>query len=219
MGIPYPPIRCFASAPWLARAPVDLHPEYGLLMHLDQSVADVTTLVVSQENSCRYCYAAVRAMLWAQGMSEARIQRVEQDLSRADLAPRLVAAVAFGRSQSRTGPSGVRAACDALRRPGFGDDEMREIAYAVADTDFSNRAHTIPAIPARTLERMPDQIHMRLLRPLIGRMLEKHRFRGRATPPDGAPSAVYGSLIKACAGSPIGPALARTNRGSDCRTA
>ena len=210
MGIPFPPIRYFASVPWLARALIDLHPEYGLLMHLDQNIADVLVLVVSQENSCRFCYAAVRAMLWAQGISKARIQRVEQDLTRTDLAPRTVAAIAFGRSQSRAGPAGARAAREALRRAGFSDDEMKEIAYTVANTDFSNRAHTMPAIPSRTLERMPDQVHMRLLRPLINRLLERHRFRGRATPLEGAPSYPYASLVKAYAGSPIAPALGRT---------
>ena len=59
-GIPNPMITYFASVPWLARAVIDLHPEYGLLMHLDQTVADLVVLVVSQENSCRFCYAAVR---------------------------------------------------------------------------------------------------------------------------------------------------------------
>ena len=60
-GIPNPMITYFASVPWLARAVIDLHPEYGLLMHLDQAVADLVVLVVSQENSCRFCYAAVIA--------------------------------------------------------------------------------------------------------------------------------------------------------------
>jgi alkylhydroperoxidase family enzyme len=195
MGIPYPPIRYFASVPWLARALIDLRPEYGLLMRLDQSIADALALVVSQENSCRFCYAGVRAMLWAQGMSTARIQRVEQDLTRADLAPRTAAAIAFGRSQSRAGPAAACAARQALGRAGFSDDEMQEIAYAVAETDFSNRAHTIPAIPSRPLERLPDQVHMRLLRPLINRLLQRHRFRGRATPLEGAPSSAYASLV------------------------
>src|SRR5947208_499827 len=71
-GIPNPAIPYFVSVPWLARALIDLHPEYGLLMHLDQRVADLVVLVVSQENLCRFCYAGVRALLWAQGMSRAR---------------------------------------------------------------------------------------------------------------------------------------------------
>ena len=60
MGIPFPSMRYFAPVPWLARALIDMHPEFGLLMHLDQSIADLLTLVVSQENSCRFCYAGVR---------------------------------------------------------------------------------------------------------------------------------------------------------------
>jgi len=210
IGLPVPSLRYFAPVPWLARALVDLHPEYGLLMHLDQNVADLLTLVVSQENSCRFCYAAQRALLWGQGMSEARIQRVEQDLSRADLAPRTAAAIAFGRSQSRVGPPGARDARQALRRAGFGDDEMKEIAFTVAATDFFNRAHTIPAIPARPMERMPDRLHMRLLRPLINRILERHRFRGRATPLQRAPSYPYARLVEKYAGSPIAPVLGQT---------
>ena len=204
------PITYFASVPWMARALIDLHPEYGLLMHLDHAVADLVVLVVSQENSCRFCYAGVRALLWAQGMSRARIQRMEQDLARADLPPRTMAAVAFGRSQSRSGPSGAPAAREALRSAGFGTDEMKEIAFATASTDFSNRAHTIPAIPARPIELIPDQLHMRLLRPLLGRIIKRHRYRGEPTALERVPSYPYGRLVKAYAGSPIASTLART---------
>jgi AhpD family alkylhydroperoxidase len=209
-GIPNPAIGYFAPVPWLARALIDLHPEYGLLMHLDHHVADLVALVVSQENSCRFCYAAVRAMLWAQGMSRARIQRVEQDLTRADLPPRTVAAIAFGRSQSRSGPPGARAAREALQGAGVGTDEMREIAFAVANVDFSNRAHSIPAIPTRPVERIPDQLHMWLLRPLLNRVLRRHRSPGRATPPERVPSYPYARLVNSYAGSPIAVALGRT---------
>lgn len=209
VGIPVPSIRYFAPVPWLARALVDLHPEYGLLVHLDQNVADLLTLVVSQENSCRFCYAVQRALLWGLGMSEARIQRVEQELN-ANLVPRTTAAIAFGRSQSRVGPARARDARQALRRAGFSDDEMKEIAFTTAATDFLNRAYTIPAIPVRPLERMPDQLRMRLLRPLIRRLLESHRSRGQASPPERSPSSPYSRLIETYAGSPIAVALGRT---------
>jgi AhpD family alkylhydroperoxidase len=213
MGMAFPYLRYFTPVPWLARALVDLHPEFGLLMHLDPHQMDVLTLVVSQENSCRYCYAAVRMLLWAQGMSEARIQRLEQKLSGADLAPKTVAAIAFGRRQSRVGPQGAQEARQILRAAGFGDDEMKEVAFVVGITDFFNRVNTIPAIPVHTLERMPGQIHMRLLRPLIKRMVEKHRVQGRATPLEGAPSYPYAGLIKAYAGSPIASTLGRAIEG------
>jgi AhpD family alkylhydroperoxidase len=208
VGVPVPSLRYFASVPWLARAVVDLHPELGLLMHLDQSVADLLTLVVSQENSCRFCYAVMRMLLRAQGMSDARIERMEQHLSRAsDLAPRTSAAIAFGRSQSRVGPGAARDARRALRHAGFSDDEMKEIGFVVASADFLNRVHTIPAIPSRPMEKMPDRLHMRLLRPLVNYIVQKHRFRGRATPLDRAPLYPYARLVRSYAGSPIAPAL------------
>jgi alkylhydroperoxidase family enzyme len=107
-------VRYFTPVPWVARAIADLHPEFGLLMHLDFHQMDILALVVSQENSCRFCYAAVCVLLWAQGMSEARIQHIEQKLSQADLASKTTAAIAFGRRRAQwlpLDPSSTVGAC------------------------------------------------------------------------------------------------------------
>ena len=214
IGMPHPSIRYFTAVPWLARAQVDLHPEYGLLMQLDQGVADILTLIVSQENSCRFCYAAVRMMLRARGMSEARIARLEQNLGAADgLAPRTAAAIAFARAQSRTGPAGAREARDALGRAGIGEAEMREIAFVVATTDFFNRVHTIPAIPTRAMERMPDFLPMRFVGPLFRLLMERRRHRGQTASPARPPLYPYARLVEAYAGSPIAPTLAEIIEG------
>ena len=210
LGVPQPAIRYFVDCPWLARALVDLHWEFGLLMHLDLHLADLLSLVVSQENSCRYCYAAVRAMLRIQGMSETRIQRIESDLTRAALGSRPAAAMAFARSQSRTGPAAAAEANQALREAGFGADELMEIAFVTAANDFMNRASTIPAVPSRRVERLPEQLHIRLLRPLISRIMERRRSPGRATPLPPVSAHPYAGLVKAYAGSPIATTLGRT---------
>jgi AhpD family alkylhydroperoxidase len=209
-GIPNPTVGYFAASPWLARAVIDMHPEYGLLMHLDQNTADLVALVVSQENSCRFCYAAVRTLLWAQGMSQARIERLEQQLARDDLPARTAAAIAFARSQSRLGPAHAREAREQLRRAGFSDEEMKEIAFVVANTDFLNRAFTIPAIPTRSVEHMSEQLYMRLLRPLIGRIIRSRHARGNATPPADVPAYPYAGLVRAYAGYPMASILGRT---------
>ncbi len=208
-GVSNPSMIYFSPVPWLARGLVDLHPEYGLLMHLDQAASDLITLAVSQENSCRFCYSAVRAMLWAQGMPRARVQHLERELTRPDLPQRTAAALAFGRSQSRTGPPGAPAAREAMLRSGVSPDEMREIAFTAANTDFSNRAHSIAAIPARPLERLPDRLLVQLLRPLVGRMIRSRSYRGVPTPLERVPSPPYARLVNAYAGSPIAPVLAR----------
>jgi len=209
--MPHPGVRYFAAVPWVARATIDLHTHFGMLMHLQQRTADLITLVVSQENACRFCYAAVRAALWCQGMDKERIQQVEQDASRADLAPAARAALEYARAQSRSGPAGAHDAWAALRRAGVSAAEAREIAFTVALTDFSNRLYTMPAVPSLPIERMPEQWLVRLLRPLIDRIGRRHRFRGSNTPlPPGTAELAYGRLVAAFAGSPIAPPLART---------
>lgn len=210
MGVPHPAIRYFVDCPWLARALVDLHAEYGLLIRLDLHLGDLISLVVSQENSCRYCYAAVRTLLRIQGMSEARVQRMEQDLTREDLGPKAAAAIAFARTQSRSVPTVAAREKKQLLGAGFDVDTMKEIAFVVASTDFMNRASTIPAIPSRRVEQAPDRLRVRLLRPLIARVLEAHRSRGRPAPPVGPAAYPYAGLVAAYAGSPIAPVLAQT---------
>jgi alkylhydroperoxidase family enzyme len=212
-GVPNPTIGYFASVPWLARATCELHPRLGLLMHVDPTLADLVSMVVSQENSCRFCYSAVRAMLWAQGMDLARIDRIEEELARGDLPARTLACVVFGRTQSRGGPGAAHAACEGLRQAGVSDAELKEIAYAVAVTDFMNRVHTIPAIPARMFERMPEQWLNRLLRPIVGRVMRSRLRKGAPTALPGDPSPPYHDLLGAYAGSPIGAALHRTLEG------
>ena len=211
IGMPHITVRYFLAAPWVARTVVDLHVEFGLLLKLDQRTADLIGLVVSQENSCRFCYAIVRSTLWLQGMDAQRIQRVEQDFSRADLAPRTQAAIVYARAQSRSEPAGALSAWQTLRGAGIDTLEAKEIAFTVAITDFSNRAHTMVAVPYLPAERMPEHVLTRLLRPVIDRVMSKHRSRGQpqAAPlPD--PALPYGRLIEAFAGSPIAGALQRT---------
>jgi alkylhydroperoxidase family enzyme len=208
-GVANPAIGYFAPIPWLAKGLIDLHPEYGLLLRVEHELLDLVQLVVCQENSCRFCYAAVRAMLWAQGMSRERIERMEGDLTRADLSPRTRAAMLFGRSQSRSGPAEAPAARDALLRAGFSVDEMKEIAFGVCLTDFSNRAHTIAAVPTRPFERMPDQLPLRLLRPWINRLVRRSRYHGQAPAGERPFDGPYARLARAYAGSPIVPAVAQ----------
>lgn len=211
LGMPHASVRYFLDAPWVARAVVDLHAEYGLLLELDQHTADLIGLVVSQENSCRFCYAAVRSTLWLQGMDIERIRRVEQNLAGVELTPRMRAAIDYARAQSRSGPAGAHAAWQQLRAAGFGVLEAKEVAFTVAITDFSNRVHTMVAVPSLPLERLPEQPVMRLMRPLVDWVLSRRRARGRpvAGPPVD-PSLPYGQLIAAFAGSPIASALQRT---------
>jgi AhpD family alkylhydroperoxidase len=208
LGVRLPSMRYFAPLPWLARAVVDLHPEFGLQMHLDLALGDLIQLVVSQENSCRYCYAAVRAMLRIHGMSEERIRAVEGNLS-TELKPSQAASLAFARVLSRSTPAAAASAKQALLGTGVSVDEMKEVAFVTAVMNFMNRASTAPAIPPYGVERAPEQLYVRILRPFIARALRKNRSRGQPTPLDTVVSYPFSGLVDAFAGSPVAPALAK----------
>jgi AhpD family alkylhydroperoxidase len=211
LGMPHPTVRYFVDAPWVARAVVDLHVEFGLLLKLDQRTADLIGLIVSQENSCRFCYAIVRSTLWLHGMDTERIRRVEQDFASADLTARAKAAIEYARAQSREGPSGARPAWRRLRGAGFDALEAKEVAFTVALTDFSNRVHTMVAAPWRPFERMPEQPMLRMIRPLVDRFMGRRHARGQpGLAPATDPSIPYAGLVAAFAGSPIAGALQRT---------
>jgi hypothetical protein len=152
-------------------------------------------LVVSQENSC-CCYAAARMMLWAQGLRRERILRIERDAADARLDPRLRDTLEFGRLPSRRGPDGARTAWTGLRRAGVGVEELKEIAFTVALTDFNNRLNSIPAIPTQMLERLitdavrdelGDAFVLEAMPPEvvkgIAEPVRTHAVRGQSTPP------------------------------------
>ena len=130
----------------------------------------------------------------------------------ADLPPRAQAAMDYARAQSRSGPAGAKAAWQQLRGAGIrraggqGDRLHRRLSPTSATACTRWWQH--PTLP---IERMPEQPLMRLLRPLLDRVLSRHRSRGApvAAPPADL-SLPYGALVAAFAGSPIAAALQRT---------
>ena len=201
-------IRYFLSCPWLPRAAIRLGLDNKLLVHLDFPTADLIGLVVSQENSCRYCYAVTRMQLRVLGMSEERMQQLEQRLASGELEPKAAAAVRFARRMARSTPLVTPQDLEPLRAAGYSDAEIREIAFVVACIAFFNRISTIPALPPQSWEQLADRWFMRLFRPLVARMIRGWRKHGQpasfARPPEGP----FAGLLLQFEGSPIGPALA-----------
>lgn len=208
-GMPSPATPYLAACPWLVRAMVGLSYDHGLLARMDSELADLIALVVSQEHSCRFCYAASRALLRVRGMSESRLEELEDRLSRLDVAPRERAALAFARRMSRSAPLVGAEDLERLAAAGFGRGERLEIAFVVSYLVFANRVATIPAVPPYGLEKMPDRWLTRLARPLIARILAAHASRGKPTPMATPPQGPHAVLIQAFAGSPIAPRLAQ----------
>jgi AhpD family alkylhydroperoxidase len=206
MGMVPEDIPYFAPCPWVARMAVTL--SQRLAVRLDPHLADTIGLVVSHENSCRFCYAMVRSLLRIQGMSEERVQELEQQLG-GQAEPRIAAVIGFARRMARSAPLVGAADREALERAGFGPEEYREIAYVVAFMVCANRMTTIPAMPPHGAEQGPQSWRFRLMRPFYARWLAPFTTRASRVPPPPA-AAHFARLIAAYDGTAIGSTLAET---------
>ncbi len=201
-------VRYYLSCPWLPKTAIRLRTENGLLLHLDFPTTDLISMVVSQEHSCRYCYAITRMYLRIFGMSEERMQQLEQRLASGNLEPKTVAALRFGRRMARCTPLVTSQDLEPLHAAGYSVAEIREIAFVVASYAFFNRIATIPALPPYTWEQLADRWFIRLLRPLVARRMGAGRKRGQPTSFARPPKGAFSGLLLQFEGSPIGPALA-----------
>lgn len=202
--------RYFWASPWFAKAMIRVGIENGLLMRLDFDLVNLTALVVSQENSCRYCYAVARAMVRMLGLNEARMQDLERRLGNVELDPRTAAALHFARIVNRGHPLDGGAERAALQRTGFDDDEIRELAYVTVITGFMNRLSTAAALPPQRWESAPDNPAIRLLRPLIALLLRRLMKHGTPDAYVVPPSVLAPTLIAVYQGSPIARILSES---------
>jgi alkylhydroperoxidase family enzyme len=160
-------------------------------------------LVVSQDNSCRYCYTATRSIMRILGFSEARIRRLEEDLLSADLPPADRAALDFARRVSRASPLAGAGDVRSLLDAGCHAEAAREIAFLAADNVFFNRMSTLPALPPEQME-FGDAWWVTLLRPLLIRKLRPRRTseRTRLTGPQReGPFAVFVNALDGLPGA------------------
>jgi alkylhydroperoxidase family enzyme len=192
-------LRRVAPLPWLRRtcAMWQLYP----ISRLPLRLADLTFLVVSQENSCRYCYGAARAHLRILGYSERMISQIERELQLAELDQKDQAFLRFCRQLARSNPRPAQAERDEMLRLGFSREEIAEAAFLVANHSFHNRVSTfIAAPPVLVYERLGRSWLGRLLRP----MLAVANRKSMAVPQDFvlAPGEPFEPVLRPLAGLP-----------------
>jgi AhpD family alkylhydroperoxidase len=191
----------FFRCPWVVRVFIDF--ETLSFTHTDLEFSEMVALVVSQDNSCRYCYAAHRALLRMLGISERSIRKLEQDLIAAEVTPRVKLGLDFVRRVSRANPIPSAADRASLRAAGYAPAAIDELAFLASIHVFANRLTTLPAIPPQTVERLPDRWPIRLLRPLLGWQLRRRQGRLRIdATPTGLTSGPFQELVAALDGLP-----------------
>src|SRR5439155_50039 len=80
-----------APSPWLVRALCEIIKRP--FAHAPREVCELVALVVSQENSCRYCYGVQRAVFKIFGYRDAYLDALERDAQVSELTPAARAAL------------------------------------------------------------------------------------------------------------------------------
>ncbi|MFT4570286.1 MAG: alkylhydroperoxidase family enzyme [Hyphomicrobiaceae bacterium] len=156
-----------ADCAWMLRADVYLDESYSRIT----DIAPLIYMAVSRDNSCRFCYGAVRFLMRIQGMSEKEIEGLERDIDTAAIEPRIKLALDFSRRVSRSNPPPGAADKQALRDVGYDDTGIKEIAFQAADVIFHNRMATLLALPLGFSDVLNEKGMLATLREQFGRLL------------------------------------------------
>ena len=147
------------SVPWLLRTMAAGFQSKGVAF-IPLGIAEVAALVTAQENACRHCYGAQRAMMRLQGFSEERILDLEREVQLADGQTRAV--VEFARRLSRSNPRPALMERDALIASGLSREAVAELAFVICLNCFNNRLATFMAVPPEPMEALSQKWWFRL---------------------------------------------------------
>ncbi len=168
-GLLPPYTRYFGECPWIIRADVDL--DIGFVDI--NALTALIYLIVSRDNSCRFCYGASRMLMRMSGLSDAQISQLELDIDTARLDQRTRLALDYARRISRSNPPPATADRQALRSAGFSERAIKELAFFACEVIFHNRFATLLALPVQRTERLARSRFAGLFAPLFRRVLER----------------------------------------------
>ncbi len=171
---------------------------------MPQRLFNIGALVTAQENACRYCYGANRALMRVLGYSESFISRIERDASLAELDAKERAFIGFCRKLARSRPRPMKAETDALVGMGFDPLAVNEMAMQIAMSCFYNRIGVLTACPPEAaFESMADGLIGRLMAPLMRLMMSMQKPAQPATYDAAALSkGPFGPIVATLAGLP-----------------
>ena len=206
-GLVPPHTRFFGACPWIMRADIDF--DVGCA-HIGP-LASLIYLIVSRDNSCRFCYGGSRLFMRMAGMSEMQIERLEQDVETARLEPRVHLALDFARRVSRSNPPPGSVERKELCEAGYSEAAIRELALFAGITIFHNRFATLLALPPQFAERVASSWWGGLLRfrfkTLLRRLGSQPEPEAPSVDSDVGP---YAGLTRTLAGLPHARLVRRT---------
>ena len=93
---------------------------------LSRKVKETIAVLVSRDNSCKYCVAAHTGALRAIGVTDEELAAIEEDLEKADFSTKEKALINFARKANREPLHISDVKFEALRRTGANDAEIVE---------------------------------------------------------------------------------------------
>ena len=163
-----------ASNHWLRE--VCLLSDSYKVRHVPSRMFFLGGMITAQENACRYCYGALRALLRLQGYQESFITRLESDLKMAELDEKESAFTQFCRNLARSNPRPSKKDRDQLIQMGYSPLVVNEMAVCIAIACFYNRVCTLIACPPeQKLERLAGSFFGGVLSKIAGRLI-RHMF-------------------------------------------
>ena len=203
-GRPGDIMRFFGDCAWLSDTIIRVSVQLNTHRYIEPNLVDQAGLVVSQDNSCRFCFGMQRAFLRVLGVSERRIALLEQDLLTGEFNPRERAALDFARRLSQSNPPISNTEVQALREQGFADVEIAEFAGLIALHLFFNRVSTFSALPPQRMEQFPDRWWVRFARPLLAMTFRRMRHRARPTTlTESERTGPFSAIVNALDGLPL----------------
>src|SRR5579872_1389825 len=106
---------------------------------LSRAEREAIVVAVSSENRCQYCMTAHGAALRVIGKDPVLEEQIANNWRTADLSPRLRQILAFASRVNEPGFAATDEEIDAMRKAGFSDDDIWDIAAISAFFAFSNR--------------------------------------------------------------------------------
>ena len=202
VGIVSPAARYFLDSPWVTQVGVLLSLKNVPLRYIPPDLAEMLAFVVSQESSCRYCYAATRSVMKVLGFADARIRRLEEDFLSSDLPPGEKAALEFARAVARAAPLVTAQQIEAILAAGWSIGAVKELAGLVAVNVFFNRLSTLPALPPAEAN-FAERWYVRLFRPFIAPYLRPRQVTGSERLPPDQRDGPFAPFVNALDGLPM----------------
>ena len=93
---------------------------------LTRKTKEAIAVLVSKDNSCKYCVAAHTTVLKSLGVTEEEVKRIEEDIERADFTEKELALISFARKANNNPNKISDNERDALKEKGATDAEVIE---------------------------------------------------------------------------------------------